>query len=158
MTYIFYLITQLGRAEVIIGLALFFSLYLKLAKKTRYIFIFWLSTAGACVSGFLLKNVLAVPRPSDALYQTSSYSFPSLHTTGAVILYGLAAYVLCQETKKKQYKPWIKAAAVLIIIAVAYSRLYLKVHYLSDVIGGAILGLMWLGLGIALIRPIRNSK
>ncbi|MFH1712732.1 MAG: phosphatase PAP2 family protein [Candidatus Jacksonbacteria bacterium] len=152
MTNIFYLITQLGRAEVIIGLALFFSLYLKLAKKTRYLFVFWLSTAGACISGFLLKNGIARPRPLDALYQASSYSFPSLHTTGAVILYGLAAYILCREIKKKQYKPWITAAAILIITAVAYSRLYLKVHYLSDVIGGAILGLMWLGLGIALIQ------
>ena len=149
---VFYLITQLGSEEAIIGLSLFFSLYLKLAKKTRYLFAFWVAVAGACVSGFLLKNALAVPRPSDALYQTSSYSFPSLHTTGAVIFYGLAAYILCRETKKNQYRPWMTATAILIITAVAYSRLYLKVHYLSDVIGGAVLGLMWLGLGIALIK------
>lgn len=152
MSNIFYLITQLGRGEVIIGLTLFFSLYLKFAKKTRYIFAFLTSAAGACVSGFLLKNALAVPRPSDALYQSSSYSFPSLHTTGAVIFYGLAAYILCREIKKNQYKLLLTTAAVLIIAAIAYSRLYLKVHYLSDVIGGAILGLMWLALGIALIQ------
>lgn len=101
-----------------------------------------------------------MPRPIDSLYQASSYSFPSLHTTGAVVFYGLAAYILCRlcrATKKNQYKPWITTAAILIITAIAYSRLYLKVHYLSDVIGGAVLGLMWLGLGIALLKKEKNE-
>jgi undecaprenyl-diphosphatase len=102
--------------------------------------------------GLLLNNILklafhrARPQFDDPLLMLTTYSFPSGHTMNATVLYGaLATFVFA---KSKSWPPRIVAAAVAItfIVLVAFSRVYLGAHYLSDVLGAICEGLAWTAL------------
>jgi undecaprenyl-diphosphatase len=93
----------------------------------------------------VLKNLFerARPDPVPGLV-TSGYSFPSGHAAGALMVYGLLAWLLCQRASLRGR--WlIGVAAALLIAAIAASRVLLGVHYLSDVLGG----LLWAGMVLA---------
>jgi len=93
----------------------------------------------------VLKNLFerARPDPVPGLV-TSGYSFPSGHAAGALMVYGLLAWLLCQRASPRGR--WlIGVAAALLIAAIAASRVLLGVHYLSDVLGG----LLWAGMVLA---------
>ena len=91
-----------------------------------------------------LKNIFQIPRPVSGLILETGYSFPSGHTTFAVVFFGLMAYIFA----KKEYKFSATIVSALIIIAIAWSRLHLQVHYLSDVIAGLAVGSTILFLSI----------
>jgi undecaprenyl-diphosphatase len=97
--------------------------------------------AGSVIINTLLKLVFARPRPDvfQPLTVEHSYSFPSGHTSTAIAFYGLLAVLLWRANHR--------GAALLPglwVLAVAFSRVYLGVHYPSDVLGSLALGLIWL--------------
>lgn len=94
-----------------------------------------------------LKLTIQRPRPSYAavLLHDPTWSFPSGHAIGSLVGYGMLAYVLMLWAQGRRRTQWlILAAAVGLIAAIGASRLYLGVHYLSDVVGGYAAGLIWL--------------
>lgn len=100
---------------------------------------------GGMLFNFGLKHVFARLRPlvDDPILVLHSYSFPSGHTIGAALLYAtLAAYLL----ERGWHGARAVAAACLLVALTALSRLYLGAHFLSDVIGAALLGLFWFAL------------
>ncbi|HEX2541913.1 MAG TPA: phosphatase PAP2 family protein [Caldimonas sp.] len=112
-----------------------------------------LVTVVVCIGGGLALNVLmkhafqrARPILDDPLLTLSTYSFPSGHVLGSTLLYGLAVVFVFRRTRR----PSLRALAVLgagaAIALVAFTRLYLGVHYLSDVIAGFLEGVAWLAL------------
>jgi undecaprenyl-diphosphatase len=87
-----------------------------------------------------LKYGFAVPRPELVSYAPSSFAYPSGHSSGAAILYGLLASFIAQE--KTQTQRWkVYLAFGIPIILIALSRVLLGVHWMSDIIGGIFLGL-----------------
>ncbi|WP_148861819.1 bifunctional DedA family/phosphatase PAP2 family protein [Marinobacter fonticola] len=93
----------------------------------------------------LMKAGFAVPRPEAVSIPPSSYAFPSGHTSGITVVIGLTASFVAQEWPP--YRRWtIYAMAGVPILLIALSRLYLGVHWFSDVIGGLLLGLAVCGL------------
>jgi len=87
-----------------------------------------------------LKYGFAVPRPEFVYYAPTSFAYPSGHSSGAAILYGLVASFIAQE--KAQVQRWkIYLALAIPITLIALSRVLLGVHWLSDIIGGILLGL-----------------
>src|SRR5207302_4061915 len=82
----------------------------------------------------------------------SGYAFPSVHVTQAVAVYGAAAAMLSAQTRSWSLKVTAWAGAFLVAAAVGLSRLYLGVHWLTDTVGGAILGLVWLQLLLLMVR------
>ncbi len=103
----------------------------------------------------LFKHGLATVRPDNALPgSNSSGSFPSAHTTMAAISYGFIAVLLANGSKSSlRGVPYL--TAILIIISIAFSRLYLGVHWFSDVIGGLLIGLICLSItGISYQRHL----
>ncbi|MBW2978451.1 phosphatase PAP2 family protein [Candidatus Woesearchaeota archaeon] len=131
----FGIITNIGEFFVILILLTILFLFMK--KEKRKIPLLWVCffvLGGICI---ILKFLIARPRPFGLiifypLINLIDYSFPSLHA--AVIL--LALIILFREAPK--HKLGLGFIGLLII----FSRIYLKVHYLSDVVGGAILGLV----------------
>lgn len=116
------------------------------------------AVAGAVVSSSVLKQLIVRARPDGlipAIVETSS-SFPSRHAALSMALYGFTAYLLCKLFPTK--KPLIIAAAVLIIGTVGFSRLYLGVHFPSDVLAGYLLGGVWLVIGIRIAKMNITSK
>lgn len=101
-----------------------------------------------CAGGVLINQVMklffAKPRPElwHRLITETSFSFPSGHAVGSMVVYGFIAYILAKEMQ--QHKHIVYAAASLLIIAIGLSRLYLGVHYPTDIIAGYGIGFIWL--------------
>ena len=110
---------------------------------------YWLAaTAFAFAAPALLKVLLQLPRPfvADGL---SPWGFPSAHATRAVVVYGFLA-VMASSLLRPERRWSVYWVSVVVVALVGFSRLYLGVHWLSDVIGGVLLGALWVAaLGIA---------
>jgi len=92
------------------------------------------------IIGFVIKNIVQRARPENFL--ETDYSFPSLHATASILLYGWLSFHFWKQGRRR------KAVALLCVpLLIGFSRLYLGVHWFSDVLGGLLLGGGWL-LGI----------
>lgn len=100
-----------------------------------------------------LKNTFKRPRPIYSLIKVpTDYSFPSGHTLFAVGFYGLIIYFIWKTNISKFYKYILTFVISMLIIFIGISRIYLGVHYFSDVIGGLILGILSLILFINIYK------
>ncbi len=137
-------ITALGDPAMVV--TVFVSTIAWLGMKRRY-------TDGirftiACVGGVVLNQVMklffAKPRPElwTRLISETSFSFPSGHAVGSMVVYGFIGYILAREFPI--YKRYIYAITSSLIIAIGFSRLYLGVHYPTDIIAGYGVGILWL--------------
>ena len=121
--------------------------------------------AAALIGGGVLDGVLKLvfhrQRPETALDFLSkmSWSFPSGHSMGSLVTYGMLAYLLVLAFKGR-YRLQIAAmtGAVIMIGAIGFSRLYLGVHYFSDVLGGYSAGALWLSACISGLEISRRLK
>jgi undecaprenyl-diphosphatase len=103
---------------------------------------------GAIALFVLAKWIVARPRP-----KLSPYGFPSAHTFGAVVFFGGVIYLLW-TIEMNRARRWVATAGlVLLILGVAVSRLYLRSHWLSDVLGGLTGGLAYLLIFLLTIDP-----
>ncbi|MFZ1586333.1 MAG: phosphatase PAP2 family protein, partial [Saprospiraceae bacterium] len=83
-------------------------------------------------------------------YQEYSYSFPSGHSMAAVAFYGMIFYLIIRNNLSHRLF-WFVAGIVFILL-IGFSRIYLGVHFLTDVLAGYVLGLLWLLLGLSIIE------
>jgi membrane-associated phospholipid phosphatase len=118
------------------------------------------AVAGETLAFLLVTLVVERPRPPvarlDAAPPTSSY--PSGHTAAAVALYGSLAVVAWRVTREALLR-WGAAAAGLVVPAlVALSRLYRGMHWPTDVIAGAVLGVVWLAVTTRLVLPAAGTR
>lgn len=145
----FLLITSLALPQFVFSFGLAFVAFLAMTKK-RLLFVgpFLVSLLGGVTTNLLSKISLQRGRPVNAIYLESSYSFPSGHSTLAVVLYGFLIYYFWKKAHSQASKNLILFVGVALILAIGFSRIYLGVHFLSDVLGGYFLGIVWLCLGI----------
>ncbi len=102
---------------------------------------------------FLLKLIFHRDRPLTPLLQAAQgYSFPSGHALMSITFYGLLIFLVWQNEKKLWVKWILTILLVLLINFIGVSRVYLRVHYASDVLAGFCVGLMWLLLSLWLLR------
>ncbi|HFD79014.1 MAG TPA: phosphatase PAP2 family protein, partial [Gammaproteobacteria bacterium] len=142
-------ITELGNGEVLYGFTGVLCLVLLWQRHWRAA-VHWLVTvAGVALLTYGLKAVTAVQRPPVPAITDMSFSFPSGHASISVAVYGFLAVILARELRRSWH--WLAyATAVFLIVAIGFSRLYLGVHWLSDVLGGWSLGVAWVAvMGIA---------
>ena len=107
--------------------------------------LFLVSTAGSAVLTTVLKSVFERARPElfDSGYQASFYSFPSGHATVAVGFYGMLTLVLAYRLRG--VLRWaVTIFGILVVLIIGFSRLYLGVHYPTDVLAGYLAALLWL--------------
>lgn len=134
-------------------------LFYKGKKKQSIFFVLVMGVAGILIK--VLKMAFGRARPLNALVIESSESFPSGHATIAVVFFGALAFLLIRELKfrkKKKGIDWkkifiIKITAFMILIS-GLSRVYLRVHWPTDVIAGFALGTIILTLGIILYKKL----
>jgi len=109
--------------------------------------------AGSAALPWLVKLIVARPRPTiEHLQQLSSLSFPSEHTTQAAAIY-LTIAILLSKGLNRGLRELVIVLAILIAMVVAWSRVYLGVHYPSDVAAGLVLGWGWALLVFHWARP-----
>lgn len=148
-TDFFLLITQFGGTSVVLAVALI-ALCLFLWRMRTYALPFFIAVLGNSLTVAVVKESLQRARPPAdfAYYLETFFSFPSGHSAVAVTVYGFIAYALARMVRGKAAKALILGAAALFILLIGASRLYLGVHYLSDVLGGFAFGALWLSIGV----------
>jgi membrane protein DedA with SNARE-associated domain/membrane-associated phospholipid phosphatase len=133
-------ITQLGSTEVVLGLALLAALVL--AARSHWP-EFWALVAGLALVFFAnadVKHAIARPRPGDGLVAVHGYSFPSGHAAYSTLYVWLAATVSIRLRSGLPRGTAIVLVGIVVALLVGLSRIYLRVHYLSDVLAGWGLG------------------
>ncbi len=146
---------------VIFGVIIVITLYLK--KHRHGALIFTITTIGSSVLMLMLKPAFKRPRPQP-FFDTilpASYSFPSGHSLASFCFYGALAAILTARIDKLwlQITIWISAAAMVLLIGI--SRIYLGVHYPSDVVAGFAVGLIWvvtIAIGDKLIHARKKNE
>lgn len=123
----------------------------------------WLLALAAAVPGGMLLNVAlkmvfqrARPHFDDPLLILSTYSFPSGHTVAATLVYGFVACYLVRHLQGWATRAGVVACACLLVALVAVSRMYLGVHYLSDVLAAVAEGCAWLAVCITGVSALRR--
>ena len=104
-----------------------------------------------------IKNLVRSSRPLNGLVVDSGFSFPSGHTTGSIVFCGLITYFACQHWKTPKPRVLIVTVCVTISSVVGFDRLYLNLHWFSDVLGGVMLGLSWLAFSVLIFRLLKNN-
>ncbi|EIT85841.1 phosphoesterase PA-phosphatase-like protein [Fictibacillus macauensis ZFHKF-1] len=138
--------TQFG-STLVLGLLLLISLaYLWFRRRDIWSMLFYLLTvAGGGVLNSILKHEYKRQRPNDnPVVEELSFSFPSGHAMGSMLYYGFLAYLIIRSERKWIHKVLSAIFFVCFIMAIGVSRIYLGVHYPSDVVAGYCAGLVWL--------------
>lgn len=119
-----------------------------------------LVVAGGISVNLLLKELFHRPRPgwADPLMALSYPGFPSGHTMMATLMYGFIATYLVLAIASWQWRIVIAVCTVVLVIAVAFSRMYLGAHYLSDVLGAMAAGTAWLALCLIAVETLRRRR
>ena len=122
-----------------------------------------LAVGGGAFLNLVLKHLFHRHRPvlENPLVTLSSFGFPSGHTMGATIFYGVLALVLGYSIRGWRRRIVAAGAAALVIALIGASRIYLGAHYFTDVIGAVAVGLAWLGFcwtGVETVRGWRSGR
>ncbi|MBW4597085.1 MAG: phosphatase PAP2 family protein [Brasilonema angustatum HA4187-MV1] len=151
-------ITFLGQPVVLLLICL--GLRMGLQRYNRRIQATTLSIAaiGAISLTFFLKRLFGRARPDlwDWIINVGHHSFPSGHAMGSIVIYGFVGYILAKEFP--QWRGQIFALTVVLIIAIGFSRLYLGVHWPTDVLAGYATGLVWLIVCIKSLELWQKSQ
>lgn len=145
-------ITRLGDPSVMVPLTCIGFIGLWWRWYWRIAAIFAINCVGGAVLSTGLKLFFSKPRPQlwPQLITETSYSFPSGHALGAMVLYGFSAFLLAQRFAAQKW--WIYKIAVLLIGSIGFSRLYLGVHWPTDVLAGYSTGFLWISVCIGLFQ------
>jgi undecaprenyl-diphosphatase len=156
LTHFFLWVTLLGKWQVVMIFALASICILWILHKRRYIAPLLLAIVGSEIFTTLGKIIIHRQRPDMAIYIEHSFSFPSGHATIAIAFYGFLIYLLIRNVGKWRAKVNIFITGTAIILLIGFSRLYLGVHYVSDVWGGYLVGAMWLIVAISITELLHS--
>ena len=152
LTEFFEAVTTLGNGIVLAGVAAIAAYLLARRRYYAEAVLMVLAYVGAQVLSYSLKLAFRRDRPffTDPLATVSTYSFPSGHATVSIAVYGALSLVLVRRLTGPARLVCL-AAAVLLVSLIGFSRLYLGVHFLSDVLAGFSVGLAWLALCVVVL-------
>ena len=152
--------TMLG-SWVAIGIAVLVALWLWRRRAHGLLWLWVLSNGLGQAVLYLIKQTVHRQRPmySGAYLHGHSYSFPSGHTMTAVVVYTLLAFVLAElRGWNGGARAAAYAAAGAVALLVAFSRVYLGVHYPSDVAGGLLAGSAWVIASITIVEVVHRRR
>ena len=139
-------ISLVGSPAVMAALGIVVGVVL-LVRRRWILLVTWLAAlAGGGLLDALLKAVIRRPHPAGAFayLHGETFSFPSSHAMGSLVAFGLLAYLVSRLTTNRRWDPLVTSLAAAIILLVGFSRLYLGVHYFSDLLVGYAAGAVWL--------------
>ena len=136
-------ITFLGSSLVLIFLSVITIIFISKYRK-KDAFIFSAILGSAIILNFFLKLIYQRPRPDYLpIIHEKTLSFPSGHAMNSFVFYAAISYFVYRETKNPKLAIIITTFSLIIILLIGISRIYLGVHYPSDVLGGWIAGFFW---------------
>jgi undecaprenyl-diphosphatase len=153
---VFLWVTALGDGPTLTAVAVVATGFLWIGRRYSFVLPLWVTFLGAQATTWAGKYAIARPRPEfiQAAFETSP-SFPSGHATAATALYGFLAYVLVRDLPDRRPRFEVVFWTAALILAIDVSRIFLSVHYTSDVIAGNMVGGIWLLVGFAIAEWAR---
>lgn len=156
-------ITALGGTTLLAIMAVLAIAFLLLLGRFRHAAFTAMATGGGAILGSVLKSLFARTRPEVVphLIEVHSLSFPSGHSLNSAIVYLTLAILLARELAFWRLRIFVVSAAAVLVFLIGFSRVYLGVHFPSDVLGGWSVGATWaLAMGIIadLLHRIRLSS
>ncbi|MNH95795.1 Phosphatidylglycerophosphatase B [compost metagenome] len=140
----------IGSAEVVLILVLVLMVVLyKVLKHRLELFLLVGVVAGSGLLNVLLKLIFQRARPDlHRIVDATGFSFPSGHSMGAFTLYGIIAFLIWKHLSTPFRRVSVIVLSLIMIITIGVSRIYLGVHYPSDILGGYLASGMWLAIAI----------
>ncbi|MDB5196354.1 MAG: hypothetical protein JWP88_725 [Flaviaesturariibacter sp.] len=153
-------ITFLGKHEFLIPANLLLIAYFLFVKKHKWYSIRVPAIALSSLAlMFLLKNLFGRERPIIPLLQSAKgLSFPSGHALMSMTFYGLLIFIAWHSVKNSRLKWTLITFLFFLILLIGFSRIYLRVHYTSDVLAGLAMGWLWIVISLKVIRRIEKAS
>lgn len=143
-------LTIVGDTGPVVGILVVLLIALTAMKRWKSAILLFVSLAVAFLSNQLLKALFARERPPGiALIEVDGYSFPSGNAMIAVAFYGFAGYLFWSSAKSPATRRVVCIITVLLVLLIGISRIYLGIHYPSDIAAGYALGIVIFMLMIA---------
>lgn len=138
-----------------VAMAVLFQVF----KQRSELVMFVISAGGSVTLNGMLKHMIMRARPLEtAIVMEEGFAFPSGHAMAAVALYGTLTYLLWKRVPTRAGRVLMALFASLMIAGIGLSRVYLGVHYPSDVIGGYLMSAAWLLAVIGIYETYRKRK
>lgn len=159
LTKIIEVITFFGSGTFLVPASAIIIIYLFIKKHKKESFLFFIILFMGFILNILIKIIVKRPRPDlSPLLIEPSFSFPSGHSMNSFIFYALLAYLIFHFTKNKRLAFIISFISTLLIFLIGVSRIYLGVHFPSDVIAGFIAGFWWFVTALLIRQTITFLK
>jgi membrane-associated phospholipid phosphatase len=144
----FLLMSDIGGPVSLIVIVVVVSIILLLKRRYGWFLYLAVTAGGGSLLNLELKRYFARARPdiAEMLRQASGYSFPSGHAMGSTVVFGALSYLAFHTATNWRLKSAMPALTITLIAAVSLSRVYLGVHWISDVVAGIAAGALWLGI------------
>jgi len=153
-------VTALGGTSVLTLITLAVTGFLMVSRKAATAGFVLAAITGGAILSFALKAIFARPRPDVVahLVQVDTSSFPSGHAMNSAVVYLTLGVLLASTRKSHAVRIYLIAIAIALTLAVGCSRVYLGVHWPSDVIAGWIVGGAWASVCAALARFLQSRR
>jgi len=153
------IVTFFGTGTFLIPAYLVIVWYYRKIKKKQEAMMVAIVALISLLSGWLLKDIFQRPRPIQPLITgAGGYSFPSGHSLGGFTFSGVLIYVLWNSTIRKSLKWILSIALFLFALLIGLSRIYLRVHFASDVLGSLLVTIIWLSLTFIVLETIEKTN
>lgn len=150
------LITDIMSPMILGTISLLMGGYLLYRKKYSWAIFFCITMACALFSDYLLKDMFQIARPVDQIIPEVGWGFPSGHATAAAVFFFTYYYAVREKIHRHAVSIFWTLVAFALLLSVGVSRVYLGVHFTTDVLAGFALGTFWSMVSILLFER-RNS-
>lgn len=160
VTVFFFVFTILGAPLILALLTAMVALLLVVRRQSDLAAYLVVTTAVGGLLNRLVKILYARARPelAESLAEATGYSFPSGHTMGSVMVLGAVAYVAVLQLPTWRVKSLVLALMATAVVAIGVSRIYLGVHWLSDIAAGLTAGIVWLIATTTAFEAVRRIR
>lgn len=152
------LFTHFADAKIIGFLFLNVVVFLFIKKRNGDIYFSFVVLGGAYLLREMFKWLIERPRPLYGIVESSGFSYPSGHSIGIIVFFLLLLYFFDGSFRLKYQRNLFRLFSIVAIFAVGFSRIYLHVHWFTDVLGGYSLGIFWFTLILLSYKAIRDWK
>jgi len=160
VTRLMFWLSDMGAPLTVIVITLIVAAVLAWRRRWyRLAFLLLATVGGECVN-YLIKVAVHRDRPlfEDPILTLTSFSFPSGHAMGSTLLYGALVAILIWPVPQWRWRIAALAAMAILVALICFSRIYLGVHYLSDVVAGCLAGVIWLVSCLMAVDALRYRR
>jgi membrane protein DedA with SNARE-associated domain/membrane-associated phospholipid phosphatase len=161
LTTFFLIVTAFGSTVAVVLLGIAVAALLARGRRWTLLWTWIVAVAGSAILNQLLKGTFQRPRPHfvHPLVVETSYSFPSGHAMESFVAYGMVAYLaVLLWLRSWEARVAVICGAALVVVLIGFSRMYLGVHYFSDVVAGYAAGGVWLSALITGAETMRRGS